>query len=62
MTDLPKPTKAYSCPATRRAGELGKRMVLHSVMVGFLTAVAHLLDPAAVRKAVADSVPSNSAI
>ena len=34
-------------------------MVLNSVMVGFFTAVTHLLDPAAVRKAVADSVPSN---
>jgi 2-oxoglutarate ferredoxin oxidoreductase subunit gamma len=27
--------------------------------VGFFTAVTHLLDPAAVRKAVADSVPAN---
>jgi 2-oxoglutarate ferredoxin oxidoreductase subunit gamma len=36
---------------------LGKRMVLNSVMVGFFTAVTQLLDPEAVRKAVADSVP-----
>jgi 2-oxoglutarate ferredoxin oxidoreductase subunit gamma len=28
-------------------------------MVGFFTAVTKLLDPEAVRKAVADSVPSN---
>jgi 2-oxoglutarate ferredoxin oxidoreductase subunit gamma len=33
-------------------------MVLNSVMVGFFTAVTRLLDPEAVRKAVADSVPS----
>src|ERR1700757_179761 len=59
VTDLPRQTKVYSCPATRLAEELGKRMVLNSVMVGFFTAVTHLLDPAAVRKAVADSVPSN---
>ena len=32
-------------------------MVLNSVMVGFFTAVTHLLDPDAVGKAVADSVP-----
>jgi 2-oxoglutarate ferredoxin oxidoreductase subunit gamma len=47
----------YSVPATRIAEELGKRMVLNSVMVGFFTAITHLLDPDAVRKAVADSVP-----
>ena len=44
-------------PATRIAEELGKRMVLNSVMVGFFTAVTQLLEPDAVRKAVADSVP-----
>jgi len=32
-------------------------MVQNSVMVGFFTAVTHLLDADAVRKAVADSVP-----
>ncbi|HZP63894.1 MAG TPA: 2-oxoacid:acceptor oxidoreductase family protein [Terriglobales bacterium] len=51
-------TKVYSVPATRMAEELGKRMVLNSVMVGFFTAVTHLLEADAVRKAVADSVPS----
>ena len=51
--------KVYSIGATRIAEELGKRMVLNSVMVGFFTAVTHLLDPEAVRKAVADSVPSS---
>jgi 2-oxoglutarate ferredoxin oxidoreductase subunit gamma len=59
VTDLPRQTKVYSCPATRLAEELGKRMVLNSVMVGFFTAVTKLLSPDAVRKAVADSVPSN---
>lgn len=58
VTDLPGQTRVYSCPATRLAEELGKRMVLNSVMVGFFTAVTRLLDPEAVRKAVADSVPS----
>jgi 2-oxoglutarate ferredoxin oxidoreductase subunit gamma len=36
VTDLPRQTKVYSCPATRLAEELGKKMVLNSVMVGFL--------------------------
>jgi 2-oxoglutarate ferredoxin oxidoreductase subunit gamma len=59
VTDLPRQTRVYSCPAIRLAEELGKRMVLNSVMVGFFTAVTRLLDPEAVRKAVADSVPTN---
>jgi 2-oxoglutarate ferredoxin oxidoreductase subunit gamma len=49
--------QVYSIPATRFAEELGKRMVLNSVMVGFFTAVTKLLTADAVRKAVADSVP-----
>jgi 2-oxoglutarate ferredoxin oxidoreductase subunit gamma len=59
VTDLPRQTRVYSCPATRLAEELGKRMVLNSVMVGFFTAVTRLLDVDAVRKAVADSVPAS---
>ncbi|MGA2201381.1 MAG: 2-oxoacid:acceptor oxidoreductase family protein [Terriglobales bacterium] len=57
VSDLNKEIQVYSVPATRIAEDLGKRMVLNSVMVGFFTAVTHLLDPDAVRKAVADSVP-----
>jgi len=59
VSDLKKNLQVYSVPATRIAEELGKRMVLNSVMVGFFTAVTHLLEPEAVRKAVADSVPKN---
>jgi 2-oxoglutarate ferredoxin oxidoreductase subunit gamma len=55
--DLSKGVQVYSVPATRIAEELGKRMVLNSVMVGFFTAVTKLLEADAVRKAVADSVP-----
>src|ERR1700746_1813864 len=57
VSDLKGDPKVYSIPATRIAEELGKRMVLNSVMVGFFTAVTKLLTPEAVRKAVADSVP-----
>jgi len=59
VIDLPRQTKVYSCPATRLAEELGKKMVLNSVMVGFFTAVTKLLEPDAVRKTVADSVPAS---
>lgn len=58
VSDLKGDPKVYSVPATRFAEELGKRMVLNSVMVGFFTAVTKLLSPDAVRKSVADSVPS----
>jgi 2-oxoglutarate ferredoxin oxidoreductase subunit gamma len=57
VSDLKPGIQIYSVPATRIAEDLGKRMVLNSVMVGFFTAVTHLLEPDAVRKAVADSVP-----
>jgi len=60
VSNLGKEIQVYSVPATRIAEELGKRMVLNSVMVGFFTAVTKLLDADAVRKAVADSVPPSS--
>jgi 2-oxoglutarate ferredoxin oxidoreductase subunit gamma len=59
VTDEPRHQRIYSVPATRIAEELGKRMVLNIVMVGFFTAVTRLLEGTAVRKAVADSVPAS---
>jgi len=59
VSNLNRDKKVYSIPATRFAEELGKRMVLNAVMVGFFTAVTQLLGADAVRKAVADSVPPN---
>jgi 2-oxoglutarate ferredoxin oxidoreductase subunit gamma len=59
VSDLGRGIQVYSVPATRIAEVLGKRMVLNSVMVGFFTAVTHLLDADAVGKAVADSVPAS---
>ncbi len=55
--DLPPGTKVFSCPATRLAEELGKRMVLNIVMVGFFAAVANLVKPDSLRQAVGESVP-----
>jgi 2-oxoglutarate ferredoxin oxidoreductase subunit gamma len=59
VSDLKANIRVFSVPATRLAEELGKRMVLNSVMVGFFAAVTQLLDTDAVRKAVADSVPGS---
>ena len=59
VSDSDKKFQVFSIPATRIAEVLGKRMVLNSVMVGFFTAVTRLLEPDAVRKAVADSVPAS---
>jgi 2-oxoglutarate ferredoxin oxidoreductase subunit gamma len=57
VSNMNRDKQVYAIPATRFAEELGKRMVLNSVMVGFFTAVAKLLTADAVRRAVADSVP-----
>ena len=54
---LPEGTKVYGVPATRLAEELGRRMVLNIVVVGFFAAVTGLLDPQTLRSAVEDSVP-----
>jgi 2-oxoglutarate ferredoxin oxidoreductase subunit gamma len=59
VSELKPNTRVFSIPATRLAEELGKRMVLNSVMVGFFTAVTQLLSKEAVSKAVSDSVPSS---
>ncbi len=55
--ELPPGVRVYSVPATRFAEELGKRMVLNIVMVGFFGAVTNLLERDALRNAVGASVP-----
>ena len=49
--------RVYGVPATRLAEELGRKMVLNIVMVGFFGAVTDLLDRDSLRQAVAGSVP-----
>jgi 2-oxoglutarate ferredoxin oxidoreductase subunit gamma len=53
----PNGVRVYGVPATRLAEELGRKVVLNIVMVGFFGSVTKLLEPDALRKAVADSVP-----
>jgi 2-oxoglutarate ferredoxin oxidoreductase subunit gamma len=54
---LPAGTHVYAVPATRLAEELGRRVVLNMVIVGFFGAVTNVCDRDALRKAVAASVP-----
>lgn len=57
---LRKDVRHYSIPATRIAEELGKKMVLNIVMMGFMTAVTNLVKPEAMRQAVTASVPKGT--
>ena len=59
VSGLSEAGRVYSAPATRLAEELGKRMVLNIVMVGFTAAVTQLIERESLRQAVADSVPSH---
>jgi 2-oxoglutarate ferredoxin oxidoreductase subunit gamma len=52
--------KHFSIPATRIAEELGKKLVLNIVMMGFMTAMTQFVNPDAMRKAVAASVPKGT--
>jgi 2-oxoglutarate ferredoxin oxidoreductase subunit gamma len=56
-TGLPSTVKVFAVPATRIAEELGKKMVLNIVMVGFFTAITGIVSAEAARDAVKDSVP-----
>jgi 2-oxoglutarate ferredoxin oxidoreductase subunit gamma len=58
MDSAAKGRRVYSIPATRIAEELGKKMVLNVVMVGFLCAITKVVAVEACRKAVEHSVPS----
>ena len=53
-------TRSYGIPATRFAEELGRKMVLNMVMVGFVTAITGVASPDAVRKAIQTSVPKGT--
>ena len=52
--------KLYKIQATRIAEELGRKIVLNIVMLGFFTAISKLIDHEAVRKTVETSVPKGT--
>jgi 2-oxoglutarate ferredoxin oxidoreductase subunit gamma len=58
--NLRKDLKHFSIPATRIAEELGKKMVLNIVMMGFMTAVTGIVEADAMRNAVKVSVPKGT--
>jgi 2-oxoglutarate ferredoxin oxidoreductase subunit gamma len=58
--NLRRDLKHFAIPATRFAEELGKKMVLNIVMMGFMTAVTKIVDVEAMRKAVTASVPKGT--
>ena len=60
ITSLPASARAFSIPATRFAEELGRRMVLNIVMVGFFAGSTGALPYDSVEKAVLDSVPKGT--
>jgi len=57
---LPAGVKALGIPATRFAEEIGRRLVLNIVMVGFFAGSTGLLEFGAVERAVRDSVPKGT--
>jgi len=54
--------KLCGIPATRLAEELGRKMILNIVMVGFFTSVTRLVDYEAVKEAVKASVPQGTEV
>ncbi len=58
--NLRKDIKHFSIPATRIAEELGKKMVVNIVMMGFLSAVTDVVGKKAMEQAVLASVPKGT--
>ncbi len=58
--NLRKDLRHYSIPATRFAEELGKKMVLNIVMMGFTAAISDIVGVEAMRSAVKVSVPKGT--
>ena len=55
-----KKVKTFGIPATRIAEELGRKIVLNIVMLGFFGAVTELVPHDALRQAVESSVPEGT--
>jgi 2-oxoglutarate ferredoxin oxidoreductase subunit gamma len=57
LSDVRSGVRVHGVPATRLAEELGKKIVLNIVVVGFFGAVTRVVSRESLRRAVADSVP-----
>jgi 2-oxoglutarate ferredoxin oxidoreductase subunit gamma len=60
LPPLPPGARALGIPATRFAEELGRRLVLNLVMVGFFAGASSLLSIEALEQAVLSSVPKGT--
>lgn len=60
IDNLKPSIKHFAIPSTRIAEELGRKLILNIVMVGFFTAVTNILDKESVYKAVESSVPKGT--
>jgi 2-oxoglutarate ferredoxin oxidoreductase subunit gamma len=58
--NLRKDVRHYSIPATRIAEELGKKLVVNIVMMGFLTSITGLVGKNAMEQAILASVPKGT--
>jgi len=58
VSGIPSSTRVYSIPATRMAEELGKKIVMNVIAIGFFAAKSGLLTKEAYRSAIVDAVPA----
>lgn len=58
VSGVPGTTRVYSIPATRMAEELGKKIVMNVIAIGFFAAKSGLLTKEAYQAAITDSVPA----
>ena len=58
--DLGSKVKAFGIPAIRFAEELGRKIVLNIIMLGFFAGVSEMMPREAFRQAVETSVPSGT--
>lgn len=58
--DKSSKVRHYEIPATRFAEELGRKIVLNIIMLGFFTAVTKLVEVDSMRDAVKTSVPERT--
>lgn len=57
---VPKGVKVYAVPATRLAEEMGRKIVMNIITVGFFSATTGITSYEATRKAVESSVPAGT--
>ena len=60
LEDVGPKVKAFGVPATRIAEELGRKIVLNIVMLGFFAGVTNLMPVESLRNAVKSSVPEGT--